>query len=65
MNNVFNAKMILKTYLFIKNISLPLQKLGQYDIYMLYNKSIDVKEKSIKGKRKILLLLFYLTFMYN
>ena len=30
-NNVLDAKMVLKTYLFIKNISLFLQKLRQYN----------------------------------
>ena len=30
-NNVLDAKMVLKTHLFIKNISVPLQKLRQYN----------------------------------
>ena len=30
-NNVLDAKMVLKTHLFIKNISLSLQKLRQYN----------------------------------
>ena len=31
LNNVLDAKMVLKTHLFIKNISLSLQKLRQYN----------------------------------
>ena len=30
-NNVLDAKMVLKTHFFIKNISLSLQKLRQYN----------------------------------
>ena len=42
MNNALDAKMVLKTHLFIKNISLSLQKLRQYN-----NKSLTKHQTKI------------------
>ena len=44
---VLDAKMILKTYLFIKNISLSLQKLLQYTIYVPIHLSVYLSYLSI------------------
>ena len=39
MNNALDAKMVLKTHLFIKNISLSLQKIRQYNKSLTKNQT--------------------------
>ena len=41
-NNALDSKMVLKTHLFIKNISLSLQKLRQYILYRSFDETFKI-----------------------